>query len=111
MEPVGTLEEMQVEKIAQEYWRLGAAASYEAQDLANDSPFKHSSIIRIIRYQSMINRQFFQAVNEFERLQRLRKGEEAAAPMSLQVLHDTPMISDQENSERMSELYEVPKRK
>jgi hypothetical protein len=85
------------EKIAHEYWRLSIAASYEADEHASTSPFKHSSIIRIIRYQTTINRQFFQAVNELERLQRLRRGEEVPAPLTVQVSHDTPTISDREN--------------
>lgn len=99
LEPVGTLEEILVEKIAQEYWRLGVAAWYEADDLADDSPFKRSSIERITRYQTTINRQFNQDMNQLERLQRLRKGEEVPAPLTLQVTHDTPTISDQNNSE------------
>jgi hypothetical protein len=39
LEPVGALEEILVEKIAQEYWWLGAAARYEADELARDTPF------------------------------------------------------------------------
>jgi hypothetical protein len=99
LDPVGTLEEILVEKIAQEYWRLGVAACYEADELSQESPFKRSSIDRILRYQTTINRQLFQAVNQLERLQRIRKGENVPAPLTLQVLHDTPSICDQENSE------------
>jgi hypothetical protein len=32
-------------------------------------------------------------------LQRFRKGENVPAPLTLQVSHDTPTISDQENPE------------
>ena len=91
------------------------AAWYDADDLAHDSP-KHSTIIRIIRYQATISRQLFQAVNE--RLQRLRKGEEVPAPLNLQVSHGTSPISDLENSEtisvlrrhRMKVAYDIPYR-
>ena len=76
---MGTLEEVLVEKIAQEYWRLGVAAWYEAEDLERQNPFKHPSIDRILRYQTTINRQLFQAMNQLERLQRLRKGGECAS--------------------------------
>jgi hypothetical protein len=99
LEPVGTLEEVLVEKIAQEYWRLGVAARYEAQDLAQGSPFKRTAIERIFRYQTTINRQLFQAMNQLERLQRLRKGDNVPAPLALQVSHDTAAISGQENAE------------
>ena len=99
LEPVGTLEEVLVEKIAQEYWRLGVAAWYEAEDLSQSSPFKRTSIERIFKYQTTINRQLFQAMNQLERLQRLRQGENVPAPLSLQVSHDTLPLSDQENPE------------
>ena len=44
LEPIGTLEEVLVEKIAHEYWRVGVAAFHEAQDLSEASPFKRTSI-------------------------------------------------------------------
>jgi hypothetical protein len=98
---VGTLEEVLVEKIAQEYWRLGVAVWYEAEDLSGQgSPFERTAIDRIFRYQTTINRQLFQTTNQLERLQRFRKGENVPAPSTLQVSHDTPKIPDQENSER-----------
>ena len=71
--------------------------AYEADELAQDSPFKRSPIERITRYQTTINRQFIQAMNQLERLQRLRKGEEVPAPLTLQVSHDTPTMFDQDN--------------
>jgi hypothetical protein len=74
LEPVGTLEELLVEKIAQEYWRLGVAAWHEAQAFSLDNPFGKPSVALILRYQMTINRQLFQAMNELERLQRLRRG-------------------------------------
>lgn len=37
-------------------------------------------------------------MNQLERLRRLRKGESVPAPLTLQVSHDAPTISDQENS-------------
>lgn len=70
-EPVGTLEEVLVEKIAYEYWRLAVAAGYEADDLAHEMPFRRSSIERITRYQTTINRWFNDSMNQLERLRRL----------------------------------------
>jgi hypothetical protein len=100
LEPVGALEEVLVEKIAQEYWRLGVAAWHEADDLSRANPFKHTAIDRIVRYQTTINHQLFQAMNQLERVQRLRKGENVPAPLTLEVSHDAPTISEHENSER-----------
>ncbi len=92
LEPVGTLEEVLVEKIAHEYWRIGVAAHHEAADLSRENPFKHSSMDRLVRYQTTINRQLFQAMNQLERLQRLRKGDSVPAPLTLEVSHDTASV-------------------
>jgi hypothetical protein len=89
LEPVGALEEVLVEKIAQEYWRLGVAAWHEAEDLSREKPFGRTSIDRILRYQTTTNRQLFQAMNQLERLQRLRKGDNVPPPLTLAVSHDT----------------------
>jgi hypothetical protein len=83
LEPVGTLEEVLVEKIAQEYWRLGVAAFYEWLELEGSKPFVHTPIDRIVRYQTTINR-ISQAINQLERLQRLRKGDHVPAPLNSQ---------------------------
>jgi hypothetical protein len=96
LEPVGTLEEVLVEKIAMEYWRLGVAAWYEARELRESKPFYHTSLDRIMRYQTMINRQLYQAINQLERLQRLRKGDNVPAPLNVQVSHDAPTTSEEQ---------------
>jgi len=92
LEPVGALEEVLVEKIAQEYWRLGVAAWHEADDLSREKPFGRTSIDRILRYQTTTNRQLFQAMNQLERLQRLRKGDNVPAPLTLAVSHDAASV-------------------
>jgi hypothetical protein len=43
----------------------------------------------------MINRQLFQAINQLERLQRLRRDEDVPTLLNMQVSHD---ISNQEGS-------------
>ncbi len=99
LEPVGTLEEVLVEKIAHEYWRLGVAAWYEEAEFVDSNLFGKTKIYRILRYKTTINRQLFQAMSQLERLQRLRKGHHVPAPLNLDVLRDTPMISEEENPE------------
>jgi hypothetical protein len=99
LEPVGAMEEVLVEKIAQGYWRLGVAAWHEAEAFEKFNPFSGRSLPTIMRYQTTINRQLFQAMNQLERLQRLRKGENVPAPLNLQVLGDLPTPSETENSD------------
>jgi hypothetical protein len=53
-----------------------------------------------LRYQTTINRQLFQAINQLERLQRIRKGDHVPGLLNLQLLRDAPTISDEENPER-----------
>jgi hypothetical protein len=100
LEPVGTLEEVLVEKIAQEYWRLGVAAWHEAIVFQEKHPFENSPLSKISRYQTAINPQLFQAMNELERLQRLRKGDNVPAPLNVQISGDPPAISEEEDSDR-----------
>jgi hypothetical protein len=100
LEPVGALEQLLVEKIAHEYWRLGIAARCETQEFTKSSPFEYTpyantSIDRILRYQTTINRQLFQAISQLERLQRLRKGDNVPAPVNVQVSHDSPAILEE----------------
>jgi hypothetical protein len=99
LEPVGTLEEVLVEKIAQEYWRLGVAARHEAEAFEQRNPFSGHWLPTIMRYQTTINRQLFQAMNQLERVQRLRKGENVPSPLNLQISGDTPTLSETENSD------------
>lgn len=43
---------------------------------------------RILRYDAASNRQLYQAINQLERLQRVRKGEHVPAPVNVQVSND-----------------------
>jgi hypothetical protein len=78
-----------------EYWRLGVATQHEAEEFGKINPFVRDQIGRIQRYQTAINRQLYQAINQLERLQRLRKGDDVP-PRST----DAPTISDKENSDQ-----------
>jgi hypothetical protein len=91
-QPVGAPEEILVEKIAYEYFRFATAAQYE--DAESNLGYLSGEVVgNLVRYQTMINRQLFQAMNQLERLQRLRLGEDVPAPFNLQISHE---ISDQE---------------
>ena len=85
LQPEGVLEEILVEKIAYEYFRMAAAAQHyndAALYVVNTSGGGPGNLLR---YDSMINRQLFQAINQLERLQRLRRGEDVPAPLNVQI--------------------------
>jgi hypothetical protein len=92
LESVGALEQVLVEKVAHEYWRLGIAASYETTELVKEHSFMRLSIDKVLRYQTTINRQLFQAINQLERWQRLRRSEEVPSPVSLQLSGDVQVL-------------------
>ncbi len=103
LHPVGPLEEILVEKIAVEYWRVGRSILFErglfrsasASGLEMDvarilDPGRDLSVMdRILRYGTSINRQLFQTMNQLERLQRQRKGEAVPAPISVDLNRET----------------------
>ena len=76
----------------------GVAAWHEAEAFMRENALQRSALSTIVRYQTTINRQLFQALNQLERLQRLRKGDNGPAPLNLQVLSEPPTLSEQEDS-------------
>ena len=75
LQPVGSLEELLVEKIAYSYWQ-SAVATYHEKRLLRESYLFTYGKDTVMRYAAMHNRQLFQAIKEVERLQRLRRGGE-----------------------------------
>ena len=101
-QPDGTLEEILLEKIAIGYYKLHVVYGYEAEYARRSEEF-FFTIDRTGRYATSINRQLTQDVNQFERLQRQRKGEFVPAPISVDltvsgldegVQGDVPKIRD-----------------
>jgi hypothetical protein len=114
--PVGTLEEILVEKIAICCWRQKRALRWEAEILSrgflrrSDSAFWNppetlsgielekvtghrtlpatEELDRVLRYDTSIHRQLAYAISQLERLQRARKGEHVPAPVSVQLSGD-----------------------
>jgi len=107
--PVGTLEEILVEKIAVCWWRQRRALKCEAglvrrASISDPLEFELDSeraaithhlslplgadLDRILRYETVIQRQLVYAINQLERLQRARKGEHIPAPVSVQISGD-----------------------
>jgi hypothetical protein len=108
LNPVGAVEGMLVERMAVCCWRQKRALRCEAAlvrrayadplefDVSDElaSTRDHLSLPlgenldRILRYETTIQRQLTYAINPLERLQRARKGEHVAAPLSVQLLSD-----------------------
>lgn len=88
-QPVGFLEEMLVEQMANCYWRLGRAARCEVteirelMDIIGEAtlPSKEATD-KILRYETALRRQLHRDINQLERLQRQRKGENVPPPKS-----------------------------
>jgi len=72
------MEELLTEKIATESIRFSRLLAYESK-IENVRTFDWRGVERILRFQSAINRQLFQAMHELERLQEKRKGESSSS--------------------------------
>ena len=105
LEPFGMLEEIMVEKIAVCCWRQKRALRCEAGAIRREfslhgppanSGFtadylslpSDSYLERILRYETTIQRQLVHAIDQLERSQRTRRGEQVPAPLSVQVSSD-----------------------
>jgi len=116
LEPVGTLEMLLVEKIAVCFWRQKRALRCEAgfirlsfipsdsglldvfsikpnpeRDAIKDHHYLplNTEVDRILRYETTIQRQLVHALNQLERMQRARRGEQVPAPLSVQLSDGT----------------------
>jgi len=91
--PLGTLEEMLVEKIAVCMWRERRALECEvslsehALNRQVQGPAQNA-IAKLVRYETMNHRQLH-AMNQLERLQRARKGEHVPAPIKVEIATDS----------------------
>ena len=79
LNPVGTLEEMQVERIAAAYWRWQRALRFEAGEMFLDldevKEFtlpEPTNMNNVLRYEARLEHEYYRAVKELERLQRRR---------------------------------------
>ena len=72
-EPVGYMEGLLTEKVITESIRLSRLLEFESQYLGQRQAFHMNGVDRILRFQSSINRQLFQAIKELERVQDKRK--------------------------------------
>ena len=100
--PQGPLEQMLVEKMAVAYLRSARAARQEKDLYIEDSatisarirhiskepqkpPISIAEFDRLLRYEGTIERQFYRAMHQLERLQRLRAGHMIPAPIAVDI--------------------------
>jgi hypothetical protein len=74
-QPVGFMENFWLEKVATEAFRFARLIQHEQKAFDRGAPFENRSPNSIMRYQTAINRQMLQAIEELERLQANRKAE------------------------------------
>ena len=70
-------------------WRRGECIQHEAQE---EEAYQAAAVLpslatldKIMRYETKLERQLFRAMNQLERLQRMRQGEAIPAPLTMEV--------------------------
>ena len=74
-QPEGYIELLLTEKIVAESIRYSRLLSFEAHYVGEQRAFHWNGVDRVLRFQSAINRQLFQAMHELERVQEKRKAD------------------------------------
>ena len=88
--PVGPMEEVQVERIVTALWRIRRALKAEAGEIelsaeALKEEQRQAVLVKILRFGATVERQLYRAMNQLERLQRWRNGEQVPPPLTMDV--------------------------
>ena len=95
--PVGCIEELLVEKIINSAWRLKRILEIEKElfnkkaypewEQLNQSfkGFNGDCMTKIYRYESMLERNFYKALHELQRIQGMRLGQDVLAPITIDI--------------------------
>jgi hypothetical protein len=75
-QPIGPMEELMLEKVTIEYMRYRRLVERELVLCVRNRGYYPEIVDKLTRYQTAINRQFYEAMQELERLQALRKAQE-----------------------------------
>ena len=100
--PQGAIEGILVEKIINAIWRIRRLTKAEYGFLSErDSPFEHSGLSQgfrgsngaglqvLSRYEATLERSFYRALHELQKIQGMRLGYHVLAPMSIDITNDT----------------------
>lgn len=95
--PVGAVEELLVEKIINAIWRLRRLTTAESEFFGSDSASFKKRINQVFygnsgnclnilsRYESTLERSFYRAVHELQRIQAMRLGHPMLAPVAIEI--------------------------
>lgn len=95
--PQGAMEELFVEKIVNAAWRLRRLAKAESEFLDNGDSYSRISLEQafrgnngnalhvLSRYEASLERTFYKAVHELQRVQAMRMGQVVVAPIAVEV--------------------------
>ena len=100
--PVGALEELLVEKVINAIWRIRRLTKVESEVLSDEDPiFGQSGISKgfrgsdgtclqvLSRYEATLERNFYRALHELQRMQGMRLGCHVLAPLAIDISNDT----------------------
>jgi hypothetical protein len=115
LNPIGTLEEVLVEKIVSSAWRFRRLIKVEKSFFEEENefaicspefcdPFKRSggNHMQILsRYESTLEKNFYKAIHELQRIQAMRMGQPVLAPIALDInvndLDESGFVSQNES--------------
>ena len=95
--PLGAVEELLVEKIINATWRLRRLTTVESEFFSGDSSSFKKRINQVFygnsgnclnilsRYESTLERSFYRAVHELQRVQAMRLGQPMLAPVAIEI--------------------------
>jgi hypothetical protein len=88
--PAGPVEEVLVERIVTALWRIRRALMKEAGEIelsaeALKEEQRWAVLVKILRFETTVERQLYGAMNRLERLQRRRNGEQVPPPLTMDV--------------------------
>ena len=99
--PEGAIEELLVEKIINAIWRIRRLTKAEGEFLSDlGSSFGHSRLtlgfrgsngagLQVLsRYEASLERSFYRALHELQRIQGMRLGHHVLAPLSIDITND-----------------------
>ena len=102
LSPEGAIEELLVEKIINAIWRIRRLTKAEGEFLSDrGSPFGHSCLSQgfrgsdgaglqvLSRYEAALERSFYRALHELQRIQGMRLGCHVLAPLAIDISNDT----------------------
>lgn len=102
LSPMGTMEELLVEKTIAAAWRLQRLAKVESEMFNDGEMFSRNKglqlafdgsseqLLTLMRYESTLEKAFYKALHELQRLQGMRLGQTVLAPIAIELNGEGP---------------------